>query len=86
MLVEVFARILGRGLNLPDASIDSILGAYRQELSQARYHPASIELERRKKKDVATKKTEDLKLLSKLDALTVQEEKTTPEKGKRRRR
>lgn len=88
--VALFARILGSGLGMRNDSIEAMLNAYKDELTQVNYTPEFVASMRRRTKAVIKQKNKnklsDDALLKKLEGLTASEETTLPKKVGARRR
>lgn len=89
-MVELFARILGGGLQMRDATLEAMLSAYKNELTQVTYTPEFVDQQRRQKKAVVRQKVKnklsDDALLKKLEGFTAPEEKAPPKKAGARRK
>jgi hypothetical protein len=89
-LVSLFARILGGGLGMRSDTLEAMLNAYKDELTQTSYTPGYAAYQRRRKKAVRQqkkkKKLSDDALLRKLEGLTAPEEMPPPTKAGARRR
>jgi len=89
-LVSLFARILGGGLGMRSDTLEAMLSAYKDELTQVSYTPGFAAYQRRRKKAVIQRKTKnklsDDALLRKLEGLTAPEEMPPPKKAGARRR
>lgn len=75
---SLFARIVGRALHVRDDYLETMLSAYKDELTQVTYTPEYRKKQRERKKATtaheARKKAADDELLKKLDRLTVKDD------------
>ena len=90
-MVELFARILGGGLGMRSDTLEAMLSAYKNVLTQEHYTPEFTARQRQRKVEVATKQVKKLlnddALLKKLEGLAAPEDTAPPKKkaGARRR-
>lgn len=89
-LVALFARIIGTGLGMRSDSLEAMLRAYRDELTQLMYTPEYTDYQRKRKKAVTTKKKKnklgDDALLRKLEGFSASDDEmpTPASRGKKR--
>lgn len=84
--MTTLAFIVGHGLRVPVEAIQRMLELYGLELYQDRYRPAHIESLRKTRNERRQKRLTDERMLLKVAAMDVPEERLPPKDKKKRRR
>jgi hypothetical protein len=85
--VALLARVVSRGLGVPQDEIEGMLSDYTDIVTQNRYTPQVAGERRRRMAEVARQHAADNKRLAQIDKLTVPDEELAPaQKSKRKGR
>jgi phosphopantetheinyl transferase (holo-ACP synthase) len=72
--VSLFARLLGAGFSIKEASIDALLDEYKEELYQLRYNYKYKTGKQQRITEQVNKAAEQARLMRKIEQMTVTDE------------